>query len=71
MRQVTTSIPNTGKKLDPKRWDMGHKDQTLKEHQEDSRGRGLSRKEFLDEHNQPDRYHTEDPSSNRSRRHDK
>ena len=63
--------PNTGKKLDPKRWDAGHKDQTFKGHQEDARGRGLNRKEFLDEHNQSDHYHPEDPSSNRSRRHDK
>lgn len=63
--------PNTGVKLNPDKWDMGHKDETMKEHQERARKDGISRKVFLDQHNDPSRYHPEDPSSNRSRKFDR
>ena len=66
-----------GKVYDPKTkrelkkdepWDMGHKPgDEFRRHQQDARERGDSRKKFLDDHNDPNRYRPEDPSSNRSR----
>ena len=60
--------PVTGEKMskdDP--WDMGHKPgYEFTKHQESAQRRGLTRKEFLDEHNNPEHYRPELPSSNRS-----
>jgi RHS repeat-associated protein len=48
-------------------WDMGHKPGfEFRKHQQSAQERGISRKEFLDEHNNPDHYQPELPSSNRS-----
>ncbi|WP_257350216.1 T7SS effector LXG polymorphic toxin [Pseudalkalibacillus decolorationis] len=48
-------------------WDMGHKPgYEFRKHQQSATERGISRKEFLDEHNNPDHYQPELPSSNRS-----
>ena len=48
-------------------WDMGHKPgYEFVKHQESARMRGISREQFLDEHNNPDHYRPELPSSNRS-----
>lgn len=48
-------------------WDMGHKPgYEFTKHQESAKERQISRKEFLDEHNNPDHYRPELPSSNRS-----
>ncbi|MFB1051816.1 HNH/ENDO VII family nuclease [Paraliobacillus sp. JSM ZJ581] len=48
-------------------WDMGHKPgYEFRKHQQSAMERGISRKEFLDEHNNPDHYYPELPSSNRS-----
>lgn len=59
--------PNTGAALDPNRWDMGHRPRTeFRKHQTDAAERGISRREFLDEHNRPNRYQRESPSGNRS-----
>ncbi|WP_225231286.1 T7SS effector LXG polymorphic toxin [Solibacillus faecavium] len=53
------------KKEEP--WDMGHKPgYEFRKHQQSAQERGISRKEFLDEHNNPDHYRPELPSSNRS-----
>ncbi|MDG4789344.1 HNH/ENDO VII family nuclease [Micromonospora sp. WMMD1102] len=50
------------------RWDMGHKPgYEFRKHQASARRRRISRKEFLDEHNNPDHYRPELPSSNRGR----
>ncbi|WP_242069738.1 HNH/ENDO VII family nuclease, partial [Paenibacillus dendritiformis] len=48
-------------------WDMGHKPgYEFRKHQISAAERGISRKQFLDEHNNPDHYVPELPSSNRS-----
>lgn len=48
-------------------WDMGHKPgYEFVKHQESAARRGISRKEFLDEHNNPEHYRPELPPSNRS-----
>ena len=48
-------------------WDMGHKPgYEFRKHQQSARERGITRKQFLDEHNNPDHYRPELPSSNRS-----
>ena len=48
-------------------WDMGHKPgYEFKKHQESAMERGITRKQFLDEHNNPDHYRPELPFSNRS-----
>ncbi|RNB61241.1 hypothetical protein EDM57_02245 [Brevibacillus gelatini] len=48
-------------------WDMGHKPgYEFRKHQISAAERGISRKQFLDEHNNPDHYRPELPSSNRS-----
>lgn len=48
-------------------WDMGHMPgQEFRKHRQSAQGRGITRKEFLDEHNNPDHYQPELPSSNRS-----
>jgi RHS repeat-associated protein len=50
-------------------WDMGHKPgHEYRKHRESAEERGISRKEFLDEHNDPSHYRPELPSSNRSHR---
>jgi RHS repeat-associated protein len=68
--------PSTGQVRDPgtgrfmskdKPWDMGHKPgHEFRKHQQSARERGLNRKEFLDEHNDPSKYRPETPESNRS-----
>jgi HNH/ENDO VII superfamily nuclease with conserved GHE residues len=60
--------PQTGRAMDPgKPWDMGHKPgYEFTKHQESARLRGISRKQFLEEHNNPDHYRPELPSSNRN-----
>jgi predicted ribonuclease toxin of YeeF-YezG toxin-antitoxin module len=46
---------------------MGHLPKyEFRKHQESAKERGISRKEFLDEHNKPEHYRPELPSSNRS-----
>ncbi|WP_436666677.1 HNH/ENDO VII family nuclease [Priestia koreensis] len=48
-------------------WDMGHKSgYEFRKHQQSAMERGISRKEFLNEHNDPNHYIPELPSSNRS-----
>lgn len=48
-------------------WDMGHKSgYEFRKHQKSAQERGITRKEFLDEHNNPDHYRPESPSANRS-----
>ncbi|WP_084160743.1 T7SS effector LXG polymorphic toxin [Terribacillus saccharophilus] len=48
-------------------WDMGHKPgYEFRKHKQSAMERGISRKEFLNEHNNPDHYRPELPSSNRS-----
>ncbi|MDP3549726.1 MAG: HNH/ENDO VII family nuclease [Novosphingobium sp.] len=64
-----------GKVRDPKtkqpmkktdEWDMGHKPgYEFKKHQQDAMKRGIKRKQFLDEHNNPKHYRPELPSTNR------
>lgn len=50
-------------------WDMGHlPGEEFRVHAADAAERGISREEFLDEHNDPSRYRPELPSSNRSHR---
>ncbi|WP_399627952.1 T7SS effector LXG polymorphic toxin [Sporosarcina sp. SG10008] len=60
--------PGTGKVMNKEvPWDMGHKPgYEFRKHQQSAQERGISRKEFLDEHNNPDHYRPELPSSNRS-----
>ncbi len=44
-------------------WDKGHKPgYEFRKHQLSSMERGITRKEFLDEHNNPDHYRPELPS---------
>ena len=53
------------RKSDP--WDMGHKPgYEFRKHQASAAKRGISRKQFLDEHNVAKKYRPERPSSNRS-----
>lgn len=48
-------------------WDMGHKPgYEFRKHAASAEQRGISRKQFLDEHNTPSHYRPELPSSNRS-----
>ena len=48
-------------------WDMGHKPgYEFRKHQLDAAQREISRKQFIDEHNNPKHYRPELPSSNRS-----
>jgi predicted ribonuclease toxin of YeeF-YezG toxin-antitoxin module len=50
-----------------KPWDMGHKPgYEFRKHRESARTRGIARKEFLDEHNDPTHYRPELPESNHS-----
>lgn len=60
--------PQTGQFMSPdKPWDMGHKPGCeFKKHQESGREWEVSREQFLDEHNNPDHYRPEKPSSNRN-----
>ncbi|WP_236686938.1 HNH/ENDO VII family nuclease, partial [Ornithinibacillus contaminans] len=60
--------PVNGKKMDKEEpWDMGHKPgYEFRKHQKSAQERGISRKQFLDEHNNPDHYRPELPSTNRS-----
>jgi len=68
--------PSTGRVRDPKTgqfmgkdksWDMGHKPgHEFRKHQKSAAERGIDRKQFLDEHNNPSHYRPELPSSNRS-----
>lgn len=60
--------PITGKYMSKDQpWDMGHKPgYEFSKHQESAKERQISRKQFLDEHNNPDHYRPELPSSNRS-----
>ena len=60
--------PLTGRYMSKdKPWDMGHQPgYEFKKHQESARERGISREQFLNEHNNPDHYRPELPSSNRS-----
>lgn len=60
--------PGTGRYMSKDQpWDMGHKPgYEFVKHQESAARRGISRKEFLDEYNNPDIYRPELPSSNRS-----
>ena len=62
--------PMTQKEMSPDEpWDMGHKPgQEFRKHQESAAQRGIDRKQFLDEHNNPGKYQPELPSSNRSHR---
>lgn len=48
-------------------WDMGHKPGfEFRKHQKSAEERGITRKQFLDEYNDPNHYRPELPSSNRS-----
>ena len=51
-----------------KPWDMGHKPgYEFWKHQESAQQRGITREQFVDEHNNPDNYRPELSSTNRSR----
>ncbi|WP_367987509.1 GH-E family nuclease [Vibrio sp. NTOU-M3] len=60
--------PATGRFMSKdKAWDMGHKPgHEFRKHKKSAEERGISRKQFLDEHNNPNNYRPELPSSNRS-----
>ncbi|MDH7460601.1 HNH/ENDO VII family nuclease [Chitinophagaceae bacterium 26-R-25] len=60
--------PLTEDVMDPDNpWDMGHKPgYEFRKHQLSAAERGISRKQFLDEHNTMEHYRPELPSSNRS-----
>ncbi|MFC7620898.1 GH-E family nuclease [Microlunatus sp. GCM10028923] len=70
--------PGTGRVRDPetgsfmsvnKSWDMGHKPgYEFRKHELSAVHRGISRAQFLDEHNDATRYRPDLPQSNRSRR---
>jgi predicted ribonuclease toxin of YeeF-YezG toxin-antitoxin module len=48
-------------------WDMGHKPgYEFQKHQQSAADRGIDRSQFLNEHNNPEHYRPELPSSNRS-----
>ena len=64
--------PNTQKVI-PKEgpYDIGHvKDNSWKERKAEHIKKGHTRKEVIEAENNPDLYHIEDPSSNRSRKYD-
>jgi predicted ribonuclease toxin of YeeF-YezG toxin-antitoxin module len=58
--------PLTGRQMDfDEPWDMGHKPgYEFRKHRESARRRGIDRKQFLEEYNNPDHYRPELPSSN-------
>ncbi|WP_323372978.1 HNH/ENDO VII family nuclease [Tumebacillus lacus] len=60
--------PLTGQEMDRGQpWDMGHKPGfEFRKHKESAKEREITRKEFLDEYNEPNHYRPELPSSNRS-----
>ena len=60
--------PKTGRPIDfNEPWDMGHKTgYEFRKHKISAKQRGISRKRFLDEHNDYTHYRPELPSSNRS-----
>ena len=60
--------PKTGRPIDfNEPWDMGHKPgYEFRKHKISAKQRGISRKQFLDEHNDYTHYRPELPSSNRS-----
>ena len=60
--------PVTKKVMDKSEpWDMGHKPgYEFRKHQQSAESRGIPRKQFLDEYNNPEHYRPELPSSNRS-----
>jgi len=60
--------PLTGRQIDfDEPWDMGHKPgYEFRKHRESARRRGIDRKQFLEEHNNPEHYRPELPSSNQS-----
>lgn len=60
--------PGTGTEIKKNdKWDMGHKPgQEFRKHQDEARSRGDARKQFLDDHNNPNRYRPETPNTNRS-----
>lgn len=60
--------PVTQRIMDPNEpWDMGHKPgYEFRKHKKSAQERGISRKQFLDEYNDPSHYRPELPSSNRS-----
>ncbi|MGE7912677.1 HNH/ENDO VII family nuclease [Lysinibacillus xylanilyticus] len=48
-------------------WEMGHKPgYEFRKHKKSAEEKGITRKEFLDEHNKPEHYRPEIPSSNHS-----
>ena len=67
-RSGTVRDPATKQRIDPnKPWDMGHKPgYEFRKHRESAQQRGITRKQFLDEHNDPSHYRPELPSSNRN-----
>jgi len=61
---------NTGKPIEGK-YDLGHKHgHEHKREMQKAEAEGLSQEEFNDRMNNPDYYQIEDPSENRSRRHE-
>ncbi|RZK33107.1 MAG: hypothetical protein EOO57_13860, partial [Hymenobacter sp.] len=60
--------PVTREPMDPADpWDMGHKPgYEFRKHQQSAAERGIGTKQFNKEHNNPDHYRPETPSSNRS-----
>ena len=64
----TVRDPQSGRVMNPnKKWDMGHKPgYEFRKHQQSAMDRKLTRKEFLDEHNNPKHYRPETPATNRS-----
>ena len=62
--------PETGRYMSKDSpWDMGHKPgYEFKKHRDSAQRRGISREQFIDEHNNPEHYRPELPSSNRSHR---
>jgi RHS repeat-associated protein len=60
--------PNTGEVLDPKKMDLGHKPgQEWHRRKEMHKAKGSTRKEVIEEENNPDLYQYENRSNNRSR----
>jgi hypothetical protein len=59
--------PVTGDPVNPNEpWDMGHKPgYEFRKHQQSAAERGVSRDQFLNEHNTSDHFRPENPSSNR------
>ena len=60
--------PNTQEPMESnKSWDMGHRPgYEFKKHQQSAMNRGIDRKQFLDEYNNPTHYRPEIPRFNRS-----